>query len=149
MIKISSRIKGKQSQKKWKRQGLMHEAQQVKPVQFCREERYVIFFCEDDQSDLSVHKSFHLFWISVPFTLLAVMTAQNLACHGHQRSVVWGFLTTFITTQNSPCPPKKYALENIVYHFSRQLWLFLGVKMMELNSNLFSRVDQQNSPSPN
>ena len=30
-------------------------------------------------------------------------------------------------------------LENIVYHFFRQLWLFLGVKLMEINSNLFSR----------
>ena len=29
-------------------------------------------------------------------------------------------------------------LENIVYHFSRQLWLVLGVKLMEINSNLFS-----------
>ena len=30
-------------------------------------------------------------------------------------------------------------LENIVYHFCRQLWLVLGVKLMEINSNLFSR----------
>jgi len=29
-------------------------------------------------------------------------------------------------------------LENLVYHFSRQLWLVLGVKLMEINSNLFS-----------
>ena len=30
-------------------------------------------------------------------------------------------------------------LENIVYHFFRQLWLVLGVKLMEMNSNWFSR----------
>ena len=31
-------------------------------------------------------------------------------------------------------------LENIrKYHFFRQLWLFLGVKLMEININLFSR----------
>ena len=30
-------------------------------------------------------------------------------------------------------------LETIVYHFFRQLWLVLGVKLMEINSNLFSR----------
>ena len=35
---------------------------------------------------------------------------------------------------------KKNNLENIgKYHFSRQLWLVLGVKLMEINSNLFSR----------
>ena len=33
--------------------------------------------------------------------------------------------------------PKNY-LENIAYYF-RQLWLVLGVKLMEINSNLFSR----------
>ena len=26
-----------------------------------------------------------------------------------------------------------------MYHFFRQLWLVLGVKLMEINSNLFSR----------
>ena len=26
-----------------------------------------------------------------------------------------------------------------MYHFFRQLWLALGVKLMEINSNLFSR----------
>ena len=31
-------------------------------------------------------------------------------------------------------------LENLVYHFFRQLWLVLGVKLMEINSNLFSRL---------
>ena len=31
-------------------------------------------------------------------------------------------------------------LEKIVYHFFRQLWLVLGVKLMEINSNLFSQV---------
>ena len=41
-------------------------------------------------------------------------------------------------------PPKTFVkkhkdLENIVYHFFRHLWLVLGVKLMELNSNLFSR----------
>ncbi len=30
-------------------------------------------------------------------------------------------------------------LENLVYHSFRQLWLVLGVKLMEINSNLFSR----------
>ena len=30
-------------------------------------------------------------------------------------------------------------LENLVYHFFRQLWLVLGVKLMEINSNWFSR----------
>ena len=60
------------------------------------------FFCEDDQSDLSVYRSFHLLWISVPFTWLAVMMAQNLACHARQRSIVWGSTRTCITTQNSP-----------------------------------------------
>ena len=30
-------------------------------------------------------------------------------------------------------------LENIVYHNCRQLWLVLGVKLMEISSNLFSR----------
>ena len=30
-------------------------------------------------------------------------------------------------------------LETIVYHLSRQLWPVLGVKLMEINSNLFSR----------
>ena len=29
-------------------------------------------------------------------------------------------------------------LQNIVYHFFRQLWLVLGVKLMETNSNLLS-----------
>ena len=33
----------------------------------------------------------------------------------------------------------KNYLENLVYHFSRQLWLVLGVELMEINSNLFSR----------
>ena len=32
-----------------------------------------------------------------------------------------------------------YYLESLVYHFFRQLWLVLGVKLMEINSNLFSR----------
>ena len=37
-------------------------------------------------------------------------------------------------------PPKKRGwMENLVYHFFRQLWLVLGVKLMEINSNLFSR----------
>ena len=30
-------------------------------------------------------------------------------------------------------------LENLVYHFFRQLWLVLGAKLMEINSNWFSR----------
>ena len=41
-------------------------------------------------------------------------------------------------------------LENIVYHFFRQLWLVLGVKLMEINSNLFSRdIDIGNSCATN
>ena len=36
-------------------------------------------------------------------------------------------------------PAKSYCLENLVYHFFRQLWLVLGVKLMEIKSNLFSR----------
>ena len=31
-------------------------------------------------------------------------------------------------------------LENLVYHFFRQLWLVLGVKLLEINSNWFSRL---------
>ena len=31
-------------------------------------------------------------------------------------------------------------LENLVYHFFRQLWLVLGVKLMEISSNWFSRL---------
>ncbi len=34
---------------------------------------------------------------------------------------------------------KKEHLENLVYHLFRQLWLVLGVKLMEINSNWFSR----------
>ena len=34
---------------------------------------------------------------------------------------------------------KNVCLENIVYHNCMQLWLVLGVKLMEINSNLFSR----------
>ena len=30
-------------------------------------------------------------------------------------------------------------LETLVYHFFRQLWLVLGIKLMEINSNWFSR----------
>ena len=37
-----------------------------------------------------------------------------------------------------PMNPSK-CLENIVYHNFRQLWLLLGVKLMEINTNLFSR----------
>ena len=35
--------------------------------------------------------------------------------------------------------PKKNYLENLVYHFFRQLWLVLGVKLLEINSNWFSK----------
>ena len=35
---------------------------------------------------------------------------------------------------------KNIFLENLVYHFFRQQWLVLGVKLMEINSNLFSRL---------
>ena len=34
---------------------------------------------------------------------------------------------------------KKWSLESIVYHNFWQLWLVLGVMLMEINSNLFSR----------
>ena len=34
---------------------------------------------------------------------------------------------------------KEPYLEDLVYHFFRQLWLVLGVKLMEINSNWFSR----------
>ena len=37
-----------------------------------------------------------------------------------------------------PAPPG--ILESKVYHNFRQLWLVLGVKLMEINSNLFSRM---------
>ena len=40
---------------------------------------------------------------------------------------------------NGGMESQPYYLENIVYHFFRQLWLFLRVKLMEINSNLFSR----------
>ena len=39
-------------------------------------------------------------------------------------------------------------LENIVYHFFRQLWLVLEVKLMEINSNLFSRHIYKGFPPP-
>ena len=41
--------------------------------------------------------------------------------------------------KNLRIPGENAYLENLVYHFSRQLWLVLGVKLMEINSNLFSR----------
>ena len=34
---------------------------------------------------------------------------------------------------------KSRYLENLVYHLFRQLWLVLGVRLMEINSNWFSR----------
>ena len=34
---------------------------------------------------------------------------------------------------------KSNILESLLYHFFRQLWLVLGVKLMEINSNWFSR----------
>ena len=34
---------------------------------------------------------------------------------------------------------QKNYLENLAYHFFRQLWLVLGVKLLEINSNWFSR----------
>ena len=40
-----------------------------------------------------------------------------------------------------PTKQKTKHLENIVYHCFRQLWLVLGVKLMEINSNLFSRQE--------
>ena len=35
--------------------------------------------------------------------------------------------------------PKRESLESLVYHFVRQLWLVLGVKLMEISRNWFSR----------
>ena len=42
--------------------------------------------------------------------------------------------TTFPSTGAGSLNHQQY-LENIVYHFLRQLWLFLGVKLMEIHSN--------------
>ena len=40
-------------------------------------------------------------------------------------------------------------LENLVYHFFRQLWLVLGVKLTEINSNWFSRcINLTSKPYP-
>ena len=44
-------------------------------------------------------------------------------------------------------PPKTNILENLVYHYFRQLWLVFGVKLMEINSNWFSRMTKL-EPSP-
>ena len=41
-----------------------------------------------------------------------------------------------------------FYLENIVYHNLRQLWLVLGVKLMEINSNLFSRYYRSEAQNP-
>ncbi len=41
--------------------------------------------------------------------------------------------------RKGPWSWKINCLENLVYHFFRQQWLVLGVKLMEINSNLFSR----------
>ena len=43
--------------------------------------------------------------------------------------VPWDCMSTLVESIN---------LENLVYHFFRQLWLVLGVKLMEIHSNLFS-----------
>ncbi len=39
------------------------------------------------------------------------------------------------------------SLANLVYQFFSQLWLVLGVKLMEINSNLFSRRVKLETPS--
>ena len=43
--------------------------------------------------------------------------------------------------------PRNINLENIVYHVFKQLWLVLGVKLMEINSILFSRYIYSNVPN--
>ena len=43
--------------------------------------------------------------------------------------------------------PRNINLENIVYHVFRQLWLVLGVKLMEINSILFSKYIYSNVPN--
>ena len=43
--------------------------------------------------------------------------------------------------------PRNIDLENIVYHVFRQLWLVLGVKLMEINSIVFSRYIYSNVPN--
>ena len=44
---------------------------------------------------------------------------------------------------NTICEQKigeaNFYLESLVYHFFRQLWLVLGVKLMEINGNWFFR----------
>ena len=52
-----------------------------------------------------------------------------------------------LSYQSTVC--KKY-LKNLVYHFFLQPWLVLGVKLMEINSNWFSRylfVFRKTSPN--
>ena len=50
-----------------------------------------------------------------------------------------GTAKIFLDEMTSEPRTKTSYLENIVYLFLRQLWLFLGVKLMGINSNLFSR----------
>ena len=56
----------------------------------------------------------------------------------HQSARKTPKLSSLRHPKTKECAPKKGSLENIVYHFLRQLWLVLGVKLMEINSNLFS-----------
>ena len=49
-------------------------------------------------------------------------------------------LKTFSLYKGSIRPYFLGAWKTIVYHNFRQLWLVLGIKLMEINSNLFSSV---------
>ena len=87
-----------------------------------------------------------LFWY--PFGMSSKNTKKNTQKHTHQPVAVgtnqwqWegpisGCKNPFSFTTNR-CVSRGY-LENLVYNFFRQLWLVLGVKLMETNSNWFSR----------
>ena len=62
------------------------------------------------------------------------------------------FLDLQVTKHDSGgirCPARSIAffsiLESLVYHFFGQLWLVLGVKLMDINSNWFSRIIKYSS----
>lgn len=63
---------------------------------------------------------------------LSKNTKRNNGDHWNYTSTSYLIHATMI--ENSP-------LENIVYHFWRQLWLVLGRKFMEIYSNLFCRLN--------
>ena len=62
----------------------------------------------------------------LPVTLLPVLSPKT------QKFASGWYWWTYV-------PLISESLENLVYHFFRQQWLVLGVKLMEINSNLFSR----------